>query len=260
MNYNMSELTVEKPSNTNFMLHNHDDYEIYMFLEGDAKYIVEGNTYSLEPYDMIVIRKHEMHRVFHNSSTKYSRFVLTVSPEFFIKKDCADYEAQFIQAGAGNKISSSLVRSSGLYSAFMRLKKYSGNFDSVYTPVSEAIVVEILYLINKITSFSADDTANNQLKSVIAYINNKYTENISLDELSGLFYISKYHLCKIFKEATGLTVHRYITHKRLTHVRELRADGKSIGEAATLSGFGDYSSFYRAYLRECGTPPREELI
>ena len=40
-----------------------------------------------EQYDMIIIRKHEMHRVFHNSSTMYRRFVLNVSPEFFIKKD-----------------------------------------------------------------------------------------------------------------------------------------------------------------------------
>ena len=70
LNYDATELIMENPSNVNFQLHNHDSYEIYMFLEGDAKYIVEGNTYSLEPCDMIIIRKHEMHRVFHNSSTK----------------------------------------------------------------------------------------------------------------------------------------------------------------------------------------------
>lgn len=262
LNYDATELIMENPSNVNFQLHNHDSYEIYMFLEGDAKYIVEGNTYSLEPCDMIIIRKHEMHRVFHNSSTKYRRIVLTVHPEFFSQNDCICYENQFLKThnSTGSKISADIVRSSGLYGAIMRLKKYSEDFNTLYTPASKAAVIEILYLINLITSFSADDTANKQLKAVITYINNKYTENISLDELSEKFYISKYHLCRIFKEATGLTVHKYITQKRITRARELTSEGKSISEAALMSGFGNYSSFYRAYICEYSVSPKSDLL
>ena len=56
-----------------FKLHVHNDYEIFMFLEGDAKYVVEENTHALKPDDIIVIRKHQMHRIYHNSDKKYRR-------------------------------------------------------------------------------------------------------------------------------------------------------------------------------------------
>ena len=137
----------------------------------------------------------------------------------------------------------------------MRIKKYSEDFKNPGSPVVKAAIVEFLYLINNIRSFSVPDTPNIQLKSVITYINNRFTENISLDELEKKFYISKYHLCRIFRKATGLTVHQYITRKRLTMVRELVHEGKNFSEAAIIAGFGDYSSFYRAHKSVFKKPP-----
>lgn len=254
--YAASETRTEHPSNSNFYLHTHDDYEIYLFLEGDTKYIVEEKVYSLTPGDIIVIRKHEMHRAFHNSVTPYHRFVLMVSPEFFQKYHCAEYEAQFINTGADNKIASKIVRSTGLYDALMRLKKYSKDFSKADTPICASVIVEILYLISNIRSFEVSDTSNQQLKSVIAFLNSHYTESLSLDELEKQFFISKYHLCRLFHQNTGLTIHQYLTRKRLTLAGELASDGKSLSEAAALAGFSDYSSFYRAYKKEYGQKPR----
>lgn len=260
--YDISEVMVDEPSNKNFHLHNHDSYEIYLFLEGDASYIVEGNTYSLEPYDIIIIRRYQMHRVFHNSTNKkYRRAVLMVSPEFFEKNNCAEYENEFKKASseAGNKIDANTVRKSGLYDAFMRIKRYSNNYEKLNNPVVNATVTEILYLINEITTFKTADISNKQLRAVISYINNRYTENITLDGLEEKFFISKYHLCRIFKKATGHSIHSYITHKRITKVRELTADGMSLGDAALSAGFGDYSAFYRAYVKEFNTTPGKDM-
>ena len=65
--YTINESFNFAPTNANFQLHNHNDYEILLFLEGDARYIVEDNIYTLEPGDLILIRKHEFHRIYHNS-------------------------------------------------------------------------------------------------------------------------------------------------------------------------------------------------
>lgn len=256
--YEASETNTEKPSNSNFCLHTHDDYEIYLFLKGDTKYIVEEKVYTLSPGDVIVIRKHEMHRAFHNSPSPYHRFVLMISPEFFQEYDCAKYEAQFTNTGIDNKISSEIVRSGGLYDAFMRLKKYSKNFSETDTPVCASVIVEILYLINNIRSFEVSDTSHGQLKAVIAFLNSHYTETIALDELEKNFFISKYHLCRLFRQNTGLTIHQYLIRKRLALAKELITNGKSLSEAASLAGFSDYSSFYRAYKKEYGHQPRLE--
>lgn len=259
----MDEYISEQVTQIDFQLHNHDQYEILLFLEGDANYVVEENTYSLEPCDIIIIRKHEMHRIFHNSNKRYHRLVLMVSPDFFTLHGCPEYEAQFLKLnrGIGHKIPAENVRTTGLYDAFLRYKKFSETYkETGDSPVLSALIVEILFLIHKITEFPAADITSSPMQEVIFYLNNRFTEDITLDMLAEKFFLSKYYLCRAFHKATGLTVHEYLRRKRLTRVRELKAEGKSITQAALLSGFRDYSSFYRAYQKEFGCSPRKDIL
>ena len=261
--YKIFESLLPDPSNVNFKLHNHNEYEVLLFLEGDAKYIVEDKTYTLEPYDVIIIHKNELHRIYHNSETPYHRIILWVEPEFFTANHCTEYEKQFLKApvNTGHKIPASLVRSSGLLDAFLRYQKYSENFTlDGDMPILKTTLIEILYLINKITLFSDADLTKTPVKSVILYINNHYTEDISLDFLENKFFISKYYLCRAFRKSTGLTIHEYIRRKRLTKVRELCEAGLNISNASIQSGFRDYSSFYRAYQKEYGVSPSSDLF
>lgn len=262
-NYTISESYTETPTNAHFQLHNHNDYEILLFLEGDAKYIVEDKSYTLEPGDLIIIRKHEFHRIYHNSPSAYRRVVLMVSPSFFQENDCTGYESQFLNVplGTGHKIAADTVRSGGLYDAFIRYKKYSENYSiPPQAPILKAAITEILYLISQISHFSSSDVSTAPIKSVILYLNNNYDTDVTLDSLQKNFFISKYYLCREFRKATGLTIHEYIRRKRLTKVRELCSQGCRISSAAMEAGFHDYSSFYRAYLKEYGAPPRKDLF
>ena len=90
--YSFNEDVMSNPSNEHFRLHSHSEYEIYMFLSGDSKYVVEGKNYELSHGDIIIIRKHEMHRVFHNSNKEYHRLVIMISPDFFKKYHCEEYK------------------------------------------------------------------------------------------------------------------------------------------------------------------------
>ena len=251
---------IYRPSNENFQLHVHDDYEIFLFLEGDAKYVVEENTYTLEPGDIIIIRKNLLHRIYHNSETTYKRIVINIRPEFFTENGCGEYEQEFINPpkNSSDKIDADTVRSSGIFDAIMRLEKYSGNFEELSLPVVRATLVEILYLINSISTYSQADETDSRLKDIIKYLNTAFVGEISLDELEKRFYISKYHLCRIFNQATGLTVHKYITDKRLTYAVDLMKNGDSVAYASEKAGFSNYSSFYRAYVKKFGCGPRNE--
>ncbi len=247
--YNASYDTTEKPSNQNFYLHEHSSYEIFMFLKGDASYVVEENLYSLEPDDVIIIKKHEMHRIYHNSQREYSRFVIMVEPSFFKEFNCENYETPFLPSAVnkGNKISADISISSGLKDAILRYKIYTKDFTKLNTPIANSVMIEILHIIHSITEFSHEQNKNIHLRQVIRYINNHFTENISIDELSEKFFVSKYHLCKIFKKATGHTIHSYITNKRLSFVDEMTSNGAKLSEASDKAGFNSYSSYYRAY-------------
>ncbi len=249
------------PSCEHYALHTHDEYEIYMFLEGDSSYVVEEKNYDLSPGDMIIIRKNEMHRVFHKSNTKYTRLVLMVSPMFFKEYCDGKYEGAFSNTsfGGGNKLTSDIVRSSGLYDAIMRLKKYSENYTVTDAPIARSVVTEILYLINKISTFEAPIIKSVLIKNVISYINKNLQEKITLETLSEEFFVSKYHLCHCFKKSTGLSVYEYIKQKRLVLVNDLIRGGASLSDAASKAGFCDYSSFYRAYVKQYNESPKSLL-
>lgn len=258
-NYWIDDMWVETPNNNHFFLHAHDNYEILLFLEGDTKFIVEENTYDLEPYDVIITKKNQLHRAYHNSQTYYKRIVLNILPVFFQENMCSEYEKIFytFSGETGNKIDAKAVKNSGLYDVLMRIKRYSQNYQNTYSPIVRAGIIEVLFLLNNIQIPSEPATQNIAISNVITYLNNHYTEEISLDILADMFYISKYHLCHVFHQVTGLTVHQYLTKKRLLFAKELlNTEDTRISQIYEKAGFQTYSSFYRAYINEFGISPK----
>ena len=83
-------------------------------------------------------------------------------------------------------------------------------------------------------------------------------EAVSYTHLADKFYMSKNHLTAIFKRAAGTTVARYILYKRMTIARKELAEGTPAAEAAIKAGFGDYSSFFRAYRKMFGCAPSDQ--
>lgn len=259
-NFFITHITSENPSGIHFELHVHDNYEIFMFLEGDSKYVIEENMYDLSPGDIIIIRKNQFHRVFHNSNARYSRIILNVEPDFFKENECTEYEVQFkdFESNIGNKIEAATVRASGLYDAFMRLRQYSGGFKNTDSTIVKCGIVEILHLMNNMELYSVADSKDTTVKQVIEYVNEFFTSKITLSQIERKFYVSKYHICHIFPKITGLTFYGYLTKKRLIFAREKIKEGVTAGSAAHSAGFSSYSSFYRAYLNEYGITPRND--
>ena len=252
-----SEGTTTNPSNKNFHLHSHNSYEVFLFLQGDAEYIVEEKRYPLAPGDIIIIKKQKMHRVHLLSNKKYQRIVFTLYPDFFIHNQCEELERIFLSSSTniGDKISVRAAKSSGLYDALMRFREYTNAFSTPYTTVTKSVLIEILYLLNNIPTFEETKIINENLSEIIHYLNDNFADNITLDTLCDKFYISKYYLCHTFKEATGLTVQQYVKEKRLVKAIELRENGAPLLEAALQVGFDNYSSFFRAFTKRYKTNP-----
>ena len=198
-----------------------------------------------------------MHRVHLLSNKKYQRIAFTLYPDFFIHNQCEELERIFLSSSTnnGDKISVRTAKSSGLYDAIMRFREYTHAFSTPYTTVTKSVLIEILYLLNNISTFEETIEINENLSDIIHYLNNNFTDNITLDFLCNKFYISKYYLCHTFKEATGLTVQQYVKEKRLVKAIELRENGAPLIEAALQVGFDNYSSFFRAFTKRYKTNP-----
>lgn len=90
--------------------------------------------------------------------------------------------------------------------------------------------------------------------AVPAYINTHLEVELSFDWLEQEFYLRKYYITHLFPESVGLSVHQYITKKRLAACCDAIHSGAKISEAYLTYGFQDYSSFYRAFQKECSGP------
>ena len=92
-------------------------------------------------------------------------------------------------------------------------------------------------------------------EKILTHLNEHFTEPITLDDLAERFFLSKHHLNRLFRKATGTTVRDYLINKRVTYVQQLLINGIPATQAASLAGFGDYTSFYRAYVKRFGHSP-----
>ena len=96
-----------------------------------------------------------------------------------------------------------------------------------------------------------------QVDEILSYINSHIKDPLALEDLSAHFYMSSSYICRIFKAATGTTINKYITAKRLTLSKSLLSQGYSVTEACEMCGFNDYSNFLKAFTKAVGISPKK---
>ena len=80
----------------------------------------------------------------------------------------------------------------------------------------------------------------------------------ALEELSGLFFISKYHLSREYKKKYGITIGSDLTGRRISHAKSLlRFSDSSIEEIALLCGFADAGYFIKVFKKAENMTPLE---
>jgi AraC-like DNA-binding protein len=81
---------------------------------------------------------------------------------------------------------------------------------------------------------------------------------LTLDELSQELFTSPYHLARVFRAATGFSVHGYLTHLRLrTGFDRIRAGQGGIAEIGLFVGYRSPSHFTASFRRAFGLTPSD---
>ena len=84
----------------------------------------------------------------------------------------------------------------------------------------------------------------------------RFRERLRIEDVARALYVSTYHLCRLFKEETGVSMHRYLNHLRLQYALTEVARGEAgLSELALEAGFSCQSHFTKAFRKEFGLPP-----
>lgn len=95
-----------------------------------------------------------------------------------------------------------------------------------------------------------------RLARVLGYIRDNLGEPLRLDRLAAEAALSPFHFSRLFKDATGLAPHRYVTMLRVQAAKDaLGGTGVSLIEIALDTGFGSLDNFIRAFRRHTGLTP-----
>lgn len=92
-------------------------------------------------------------------------------------------------------------------------------------------------------------------------LSTRYDENLTLEQLSAELYISPFHLCRIFRKHTGMTIHQYLEQIRIRTAVELIPDCvDNLTHLAHTLGYSSHSHFTHAFRRAFGIPPSQYVI
>ncbi|MDQ0203148.1 AraC family transcriptional regulator [Pectinatus haikarae] len=245
--------------------HYHAFHKIILFISGSVTYTVEGKSYPLMPRDIIFVSAGEIHRPLPTGNELYERIVIYISPEILQKYSHSDENLAACFTSAAKHSSVMHLPPGKSHDLTFHVKKLEQNFyakgfaNDLY---SEILFVEFMILLNRaLLSHEIDEmhaaVYDKKVLPILKHINDNLFTDLSIDILSGKFFISKFHMMRRFKKATGYSIHQYITNKRLLRARAMIHSDIPLTKICFDCGFHDYSTFSRAFKDVFKQTPRE---
>lgn len=252
------------------ILHSHPYYECIIVRKGKAEYLVNGQSFSLYPDEMLFITPGVPHIMScEEGETSYERMILQINAKFLRKvmqdigmEDKISPTPQFLVFRA------EAVHTWHLPELFERIHAASAVEDKrlrellYHSQLSELVLT--LEVIIKFYTPKTPKISNALISNVAVYLQENFRDpKLKVADLAKQFYVSREHLSRTFKEYTGDSLRDYLTNLRMQEFRNGLIRGGTVLSAFRESGFSDYSSFVKSFRKLYGITPveyREHLL
>lgn len=94
------------------------------------------------------------------------------------------------------------------------------------------------------------------ISAILGYINEHFTEPITLTDIARRFGYSPQYLSRLFHRFVPMNITDYINIARVNYAEKLLGEKKTVAEVAFECGFNSLPSFYRAYKKHTGVLPK----
>ncbi len=244
-------------------LHSHGFYElIYCRTSCGVEYLLGAERFRLLRGDVVIVPPGVSHRPIFpkDMSEAYKRYVLWISEEFM------DLFFSLLPSPEAALSSSGIIRTAGTQWATLRELFQKGVIEAEQkAPGWEASVCgNTMVLLSQLERAVGDRSAPfiqaekpELLDILIAYIESHLDQKLTLSDVAERFYISESTISHLFRNKMGTSFHRLVIQRRLVAAKGLIVNGVALEEVAARIGFGDYSTFYRAFRSEYGITPRQ---
>lgn len=257
---------------TDLYIHTHADFsELVIVLEGSATHIVDGEAYTIEKGDVFVISDNIAHGYQNTKNFKLCNIMFHQEQlflsDFDIRKS-AGFHALFI-------IEPFLTKEHFFQS---RLLLCPNDFDEISNIISNMVneynkktvgwktmlqsyFMTLIIKLSRTYEHSSRPSSSSDLiyiANAVSYIENNYTEKLTIKELSEISHLSERHFGRIFQASYGITPMNYVLSLRMQKAQSLlTSTSLRITDIALQCGFNDSNYFSRQFMKYYKKTPRE---
>lgn len=244
--------------NFSFPKHSHDYYAFGTILNGAERFMSRGTNYVAARGQLLMMNPMQVHDGGPASDDGYQYQIMFIDPAVF-----GDLISELSPKNPGLPFfGNCVVDDPDLHLLLQNLHRMFQPEHADSAPLLERDSC-LLYSAARLSLRHADappylyrpGSEDKRIKAVIDYMAAHLDENIALDDLAAVTGLSRFHLLRVFREATGLPPHAYFNHMRLRRAKRLLFDGASIADAAAATGFADQSHLNRHFKTMWGVSP-----
>ena len=261
-------------------------YLCFMVEDGEGELVYEGKKHDLKAGDVVFIdcRKAYSHStgnirsVSNSCSTGNDHSLTNPNAELWSLRWCHFYGpsmpaiyAKYCERGGLPVIRGNDMGRGADIARGADVSQYSTILTDIYTLASSSDYIRDMRINGKLndlltllmeSSWHQGNSTNAPKKMDISlvksFLDEHYSEKLSLESVSSQFFIDKHYLARLFKEQYGVTLVTYLQQVRITHAkRMLRFTDKSIEEIGLECGIGELNYFSRVFKKLEGVSPSE---
>lgn len=235
-----------------YPLHYHNHFEFELITAGKGSQIFNGEKFELAKNDIFLLRPTDYHQVTSEGITiSHIKVKPSILPEWIIQK-----LHSFKNPIVFHLTDKQFEKFNFLFKMLKDETEENNNNNSLdirFTLV-ETIVTMFIRLGMANTSLYDDSVP----AKVIYFLekNNRFTQKVSLDEISKYVGYSKFYTSSIFHKQCGITIQDFIINHRIEYAKKLIIETDlSITEIVIESGFASTSNFYSKFIKYVGCSP-----
>lgn len=246
---------------TNPLYHVHNSCELLFIEEGEAEYRIGNTYYNLGPRDILIIGSTDPHsRKF--LKTPCLRYGLTVMPSFMqtlpiINGYMNVYRTQTTEDALKLK-NIDVLTFQRMIELVWQLHEETKENGEGHGEMVYALLLELTIYLKRLLNVEKQDVSGTYkiMSQVKNHIDFHYAEDLSLSELSRLFYLQPNTISKNFGLIFGKNIKSYIDSVRITHaVRILEETDVSITELSSMVGYSSVNTFLRQFRNKMNVSP-----
>ncbi len=236
--------------NNIYPLHLHKQIEIMYILSGSADITIDNKTQTLENGSLAIAFPNILHCV----KTKGQSRILFI---IFNTDMSSDYSNELLT----NKTANPFIKSSYIHKDLKNSiesiadKKIQENKKLLKAYIN--LIIGHILVISSLNQKTIKESSDISQK-LLTYIDNNFTQHITLDTAAKKIGINKFYISHIFSEKLNTTFVSYLNGRRIEYAKNLLSSTDlSVTEIGFEAGFSSSRTFYRTFKAICGKTPKD---